>query len=83
MTNAAIVYTVCVRANDQLGFHTDTAVANRSGLRAHTGDGRGDAGEGRLSCIIQSEDAGDPGRIARISCRFGTIVFMPIYNLRS
>ena len=73
---AAIVYTACARADNQVSFHTDTTAANRSGLRAPLLMGVATLAMS-LSRIIESEAAGDPDRIARISCRFGAMVFMP------
>ncbi len=73
---AAIVYTACARADNQVSFHTDTAAANRSGLRAPLLMGVATLAMS-VSRIIESEAAGDPERVARISCRFGAMVFMP------
>jgi acyl dehydratase len=73
---AAIVYTACARADNQVSFHTDTAAANRSGLRAPLLMGVATLGMS-VSRIIESETDGDPERIGRISCRFGAMVFMP------
>jgi acyl dehydratase len=73
---AAIVYTACARADNQVSFHTDTAAANRSGLRAPLLMGVATLAMS-ISRIIDTEAAGDPERVARISCRFGAMVFMP------
>ncbi len=73
---AAIVYTACARADNQVSFHTDTASADRSGLRAPLLMGVATLAMS-VSRIIDSDAAGDPERIARISCRFGAMVFMP------
>jgi acyl dehydratase len=73
---AAIVYTACARADNQMSFHTDTAAANRSGLHAPLLMGVATLAMS-VSRIIESEADGDPERIARISCRFGAMVFMP------
>jgi acyl dehydratase len=73
---AAIVYTACARADNQVSFHTDTAAANRSGLRAPLLMGVATLAMS-VSRIIDSEAGGDPQRIARISCRFKAMVFMP------
>ena len=73
---AAIVYTACARADNQVSFHTDTTAANRSGLKAPLLMGVATLAM-CVSRIIESETGGDPERIARISCRFGAMVFMP------
>jgi acyl dehydratase len=73
---AAIVYAACARADNQVSFHTDTAAANRSGLRAPLLMGVATLAMS-VSRIIDSEAAGDPERVARISCRFKAMVFMP------
>ncbi len=73
---AAIVYTACARADHQVSFHTDTAAANRSGLRAPLLMGVATLAMS-VSRIIESEAGGDPERVARIACRFGAMVFMP------
>jgi acyl dehydratase len=73
---AAIVYTACARADNQVSFHTDTAAANRSGLRAPLLMGVATLAMS-VSRIIACEAGGDPERIARIACRFGAMVFMP------
>lgn len=73
---AAIVYTACARADNQVSFHTDTAAASRSGLRAPLLMGVATLAMS-VSRIIETEAAGDPERVARISCRFGAMVFMP------
>lgn len=73
---AAIVYTACARADNQMSFHTDTGAANRSGLRAPLLMGVATLAMS-VSRIIESEAGGDPERIERISCRFGAMVFMP------
>ena len=73
---AAIVYTACARADNQVSFHTDTAAANRSGLRAPLLMGVATLAMS-VSRIIESEAGGDPERIARVCCRFGAMVFMP------
>jgi len=73
---AAIVYTACARADNQVSFHTDTAAANRSGLRAPLLMGVAMLAMS-VSRIIETEAAGDPERVARVSCRFGAMVFMP------
>ncbi len=73
---AAIVYTACARTDNQVSFHTDTAAANRSGLRAPLLMGVATLAMS-VSRIIESEAGGDPERIARVSCRFGAMVFMP------
>jgi hypothetical protein len=72
----AIVYTACARADNQVSFHTDTAAANRSGLRAPLLMGVATLAMS-VSRIIESEAAGDPERVARVACRFGARVFMP------
>jgi acyl dehydratase len=74
--NAAIVYTACARADNQVSFHTDTAAAHRSGLRAPLLMGVATLAMS-VSRIIETEAAGDPERVARVSCRFGAMVFMP------
>ena len=61
---AAIVYTACARADNQVSFHTDTAAANRSGLRAPLLMGVATLAMS-VSRIIESEAAGDPERVAR------------------
>jgi acyl dehydratase len=73
---AAIIYTACARADNQVSFHTDTAAANRSGLRAPLLMGVATLAMS-VSRIIESETGGDPERVARIACRFGAMVFMP------
>ncbi len=73
---AAIVYTACARADNQVSFHTDTAAANRSGLRAPLLMGVATLAMS-VSRIIECEADGDPERIARVACRFGAMVFMP------
>ncbi len=73
---AAIVYTACARADNQVSFHTDTAAANRSGLRAPLLMGVATLAMS-VSKIIDSEAGDDPERVARITCRFGAMVFMP------
>ena len=73
---AAIVYTACARADNQVSFHTDTAAANRSGLRAPLLMGVATLAMS-VSRIIESEAAADPERVARVACRFGAMVFMP------
>lgn len=73
---AAIVYTACARADNQVSFHTDTAAAHRSGLRAPLLMGVATLAMS-VSRIIESEAADDPESVARISCRFGAMVFMP------
>jgi acyl dehydratase len=73
---AAIVYTACARADNQVSFHTDTAAANRSGLQAPLLMGVATLAMS-VSRIIDSEAGGDPERVARISCRFKAMVFMP------
>ena len=73
---AAIVYAACARADNQVSFHTDTAAASRSGLRAPLLMGVATLAI-CVSRIIESEAAGDPERVARISCRFKAMVFMP------
>ena len=73
---AAIVYTACARADNQVSFHTDTAAANRSGLRAPLLMGVATLAMS-VSRIIDSEAGGDPERVARVCCRFGAMVFMP------
>jgi len=73
---AAIVYTACARADNQVSFHTDTAAASRSGLRAPLLMGVATLAM-CVSRVIGSEAAGDPERVARISCRFKAMVFMP------
>jgi acyl dehydratase len=73
---AAIIYTACARADNQVSFHTDTAAANRSGLRAPLLMGVATLAMS-VSRIIESEAAGDPARVARVACRFGAMVFMP------
>jgi len=73
---AAIVYTACARADNQVSFHTDTAAASRSGLRAPLLMGVATLAMS-VSRIIESEAGGDPDRVARISCRFSAMVFMP------
>jgi acyl dehydratase len=73
---AAIVYTACARADNQVSFHTDTAAANRSGLRAPLLMGVATLAMS-VSRIIESEAARDPERVARVACRFGAMVFMP------
>jgi len=73
---AAIVYTACARADNQVSFHTDMTAANRSGLSAPLLMGVATLAMS-VSRIIESEANDDPERIARISCRFGAMVFMP------
>jgi acyl dehydratase len=73
---AAIVYTACARADNQVSFHTDTAAANRSGLRAPLLMGVATLAMS-VSRIIECEAGGDPERVARVACRFGAMVFMP------
>ena len=73
---AAIVYTACARADNQVSFHTDTTAAQRSGLRAPLLMGVATLAMS-VSRIIESEAGGDPERIARVCCRFGAMVFMP------
>jgi len=73
---AAIVYTACARADNQVSFHTDTTAANRSGLKAPLLMGVATLAM-CVSRIIESEAGSDPERIERISCRFGAMVFMP------
>jgi hypothetical protein len=73
---AAIVYTACARADNQVSFHTDTAAATRSGLRAPLLMGVATLAMS-VSRIIESEAAEDPERVARVACRFGAMVFMP------
>jgi N-terminal half of MaoC dehydratase/MaoC like domain len=73
---AAIVYTACARADNQVSFHTDTAAANRSGLRAPLLMGVATLAMS-VSRIIDCEAGGDPERVARIACRFGAMVFVP------
>jgi len=73
---AAIVYTACARSDNQVSFHTDTAAAKRSGLRAPLLMGVATLAMS-VSRIIESEASGEPERVARISCRFGAMVFMP------
>ena len=73
---AAIVYTACARADNQVSFHTDTTAANRSGLRAPLLMGVATLAMS-VSRIIETDAGSDPERIARISCRFGAMVFMP------
>jgi acyl dehydratase len=73
---AAIVYTACARADNQVSFHTDTAAANRSGLRAPLLMGVATLAMS-VSRLIESEAAGDPERVGRIACRFIAMVFMP------
>lgn len=73
---AAIIYTACARADNQVSFHTDTAAANRSGLRAPLLMGVATLAMS-VSRIVASEAGGDPERVARISCRFKAMVFMP------
>jgi acyl dehydratase len=73
---AAIVYTACARADNQVSFHTDTAAANRSGLRAPLLMGVATLAMS-VSRIIECEAGGDPERVARVACRFVAMVFMP------
>ncbi len=73
---AAIVYTACARADNQVSFHTDTAAANRSGLRAPLLMGVATLAMS-ISRIIEGEAGGNPERVARIAGRFGAMVFMP------
>jgi acyl dehydratase len=73
---AAIGYTACARADNQVSFHTDTAAANRSGLRAPLLMGVATLAMS-VSRIIESEAGSDPERVARVACRFGAMVFMP------
>jgi acyl dehydratase len=73
---AAIVYTACARADNQVSFHTDTAAANRSGLRAPLLMGVATLAMS-VSRIIECEAGGDPERVARVAGRFGAMVFMP------
>jgi len=73
---AAIVYTACARADNQVSFHTDTAAAKRSGLRAPLLMGVATLAMS-VSRIIETEAGGDPESVARVACRFGAMVFMP------
>ncbi|HVN27162.1 MAG TPA: MaoC family dehydratase N-terminal domain-containing protein [Candidatus Binataceae bacterium] len=73
---AAIVYTACARADNQVSFHTDTTAAKRSGLHAPLLMGVAGLAMS-VSRIVDGELGGDPESIARISCRFRAMVFMP------